>query len=124
MTGPVAKCSPRTRGWSVRVQATRATGEVLPAYAGMVRAPTRCPAHSRGAPRVRGDGPCQGRGPSAAAACSPRTRGWSRQHTGDDTQAQRAPRVRGDGPHVYPGVSNPDEVLPAYAGMVRRRCWT
>jgi len=92
-----ARCSPRTRGWSLSVILAAVEGQVLPAHAGMV--PPDCGWWRRRprAPRARGDGPCGRHDRRQRATCSPRTRGWS------------PPSAAG---------SSSRGVLPAHAGMV------
>ena len=94
-----SRCSPRTRGWSPGPGDAGLAGSVLPAHAGMVPEVIGVPRLSRSAPRARGDGPGGENLAALAAACSPRTRGWS--------------------PNTRSAHPNPP-VLPAHAGMVPR----
>src|SRR2546423_1037178 len=101
---------------------------LLPAYAGMVPTTTARCGWCAAAPRVRGDGPCSAAVMRACAACSPRTRGWSRAGVVEAGQPRLlpaagsgrgcSPRTRGwSAPLREGGQQAP--LLPAYAGMVR-----
>jgi hypothetical protein len=94
-----ARCSPRTRGWSLGSGEPQHPEGVLPAHAGMVPGTPRSRPRCAGAPRARGDGPLLLKGGHHVGECSPRTRGWSRP-------VRRGPADRW--------------VLPAHAGMVPR----
>ncbi len=111
-------CSPRTRGWSPLTTCGNVVGVLLPAHAGMVPGAEAGAARQGPAPRARGDGPWPPRRCCPAAACSPRTRGWSRtcrfaplptillpahagmvpRATATGARPAAAPRARGDGP--------------------------
>ena len=93
-------CSPRPRGWSLRVRRQVGHRLLLPAPAGMVPGPRDHSSDSRSAPRARGDGPSAsgcvvsftsllpapaGMVPGLLTGCA----GWV-----------AAPRARGDGPKV------------------------
>ena len=90
--------SPRERGWSRLGRPAGAKLVVLPARAGVVRAPGRSTWGRRGSPRASGGGPLSVSTRPPAPWFSPRERGWSVQHRG-----------------VVPDES----VLPARAGVVR-----
>ncbi len=113
------KFSPHTRGWPEHLPATldqevgspRTRGDgpalppppprgalVLPAHAGMARAPARPRDWPGRSPRTRGDGPSSKKPPPQSAKFSPHTRGWP------EGQRIRWQRHR---------------VLPAHAGMAR-----
>ncbi len=114
----VEPCSPRTRGWSLRRDRRQPRRRLLPAHAGMVPSGPTTRTLASPAPRARGDGPWTDEGNSVVAACSPRTRGWSRHgrtrlhghallpaHAGMVPRSalschvfSSAPRARGDGP--------------------------
>ncbi len=93
-------CSPLARGWSGRDPPEPLRVRVLPARAGMVRIGSTRFWVDPGAPRSRGDGPGMRMPAIRRLLCSPLARGWS--------QPEDRPR-RGA------------RVLPARAGMVRRR---
>ncbi len=138
--GPLAlsACSPRTRGWSPRPPRQPGLPALLPAHAGMVPPPRPAAPNPGPAPRARGDGPLHPGDEVSIAACSPRTRGWSRRdgsrpnvvdllpaHAGMVPRCGRtgptsatAPRARGDGPPGRAGALLPRALLPAHAGMV------
>ncbi len=101
----IARCSPRTRGWSPEGDGCPAWSPVLPAHAGMVPIRAYTDTAKLCAPRARGDGPWEAETGRTRVLCSPRTRGWSQRATGC---GRRSP------------------VLPAHAGMVPwmgcRRC--
>jgi len=97
---PVLTCSPRRRGWSAGRSSPPRTAHVLPAQAGVVRPSPASKPGSRGAPRAGGGGPVRSTGSTRSAWCSPRRRGWSGI------------------PLLTVGA---DSVLPAQAGVVRRR---
>ena len=108
--GMVPATTPHNAGWS---RAPRASGDgpdspglgwwafrVLPARAGMVPSPRCVGTGSVRAPRASGDGPGYATSAISRSLCSPRERGWS---------------------HLFRHRHQPDTVLPARAGMVRRR---
>ncbi len=118
----MAACSPRTRGWSLHVDAARRPAAVLPAHAGMVPSGRTTSRPAGSAPRARGDGPSNAQRRRLAERCSPRTRGWSLDryyrkdfrrvlpaHAGMVPRSRTrrgpcrsAPRARGDGPVTKP----------------------
>ncbi len=130
------RCSPRTRGWSLRHHRGSPRGHVLPAHAGMV--PRAGPPGSTGwcAPRARGDGPVGEYGSTFKWKCSPRTRGWSQRpalgrhpvrvlpaHAGmvpststSGSVEMSAPRARGDGPGCRMGPGRPCRCSPRTRG--------
>ncbi len=101
MADRIGWCSPRTRGWSQPQLRRGHPVPVLPAHAGMVPRPRPATPTRPCAPRARGDGPSCSAPTADSAACSPRTRGWSRPDPVD---------------------AHAQAVLPAHAGMVPRGC--
>ncbi len=141
-----ASCSPRTRGWSLRLFADSVTESVLPAHAGMVPGSTRGWKRRRCAPRARGDGPRGRLTTTYQGHVLPAHAGMVPVPGSGPSMRGRAPRARGDGPQ--PGrfkalflVCSPRTrgwsthtqcsprtrgwscvcVLPAHAGMVPGR---
>ena len=92
--------SPRRRGWSGSLRAGRYGYLVLPAQAGVVRSSGRTCGISWSSPRAGGGGPSTAYTSTSMRAFSPRRRGWSAARDRD----------------VVAGA-----VLPAQAGVVRRR---
>ena len=92
--------SPPTRGWSSGYGSGVAPWRGVPAYAGMVPAPSPGRRAADRCPRLRGDGPTSRITAKKPQWVSPPTRGWSRSR-----------RL-----HALPRNG-----VPAYAGMVRVR---
>ncbi len=120
---PMPICSPRTRGWSQGPLGYCTGVGLLPTHAGMVPPGcwyTRAP---QAAPHARGDGPIASSVPVRLAACSPRTRGWSRslremRRTSQllPTHAGMVPRARGRQHHGSPAPHARGDG-PAYSSL-------
>ncbi len=113
-------CSPHTRGWPLTSGNGQATGQLLPAHAGMAPLPQCDGVLGGSAPRTRGDGPHHEGPTPTGVGCSPHTRGWPPSgrlmsayqsllpaHVGmapllrpAASSAAAAPRTRGDGPTI------------------------
>ncbi len=97
LSADIDVCSPRERGWSLRLLLSASKGWVFPARAGMVPPNILSPESSFCVPRASGDGPPARTKDEVLSRCSPRERGWSSR-----------PPSTVDAKHVF----------PARAGMV------
>ncbi len=140
----IQTCSPRERGWPHREVLRAHHEQVLPARAGMARAPGTRWTCRAGAPRASGDGPDASKMETAQRKCSPRERGWPRRRQRALHPVSGAPRASGDGPRSRPPAPAPPgcsprergwpahclaavcaaSVLPARAGMAPTSRWS
>ena len=96
--GTLARCSPRTRGWSFPAPSGNSSRPVLPAHAGMVpKQPKRRESTTR-APRARGDGPANPLSGTGGFWVLPAHAGMVPVRGSCPRRISRAPRARGDGP--------------------------
>ncbi len=134
-------CSPLARGWSPPRAPPVIPSSVLPARAGMVPGGADAAGRGPGAPRSRGDGPGTTAYPDTPEVVLPARAGMVPPARPSGSRPSSAPRSRGDGPSevavasyialcspLARGWSAADRdlrkrinVLPARAGMVRRR---
>ncbi len=116
--------SPRTRGDGPKVaEADGSATAFSPHTRGWPGPPQRQgPAQTR-SPRTRGDGPLSSVAISSTIGptFSPHTRGWPADLGRLDALSIRSPRTRGDGPGTMAKYYICKVVLPAHAGMARRR---
>ena len=69
--------SPYSRGWSRKYREVRSIFAIFPVFAGMVRFRNSWTTRPQHFPRIRGDGPAEGRERKHESAFSPYLRGWS-----------------------------------------------
>ena len=113
--------SPYSRGWSEQICKDVNNPEILPVFAGMVRARSSEANNTRDSPRIRGDGPLRKRLVGCNGLFSPYSRGWSvpmffhvhhpkilpvfagmvRSYECCAYCSSYSPRIRGDGPRNY-----------------------
>ena len=102
----IPPCSPRRRGWTVRLAGVDRDGGVFPAQAGMDRSCSLESATPAGVPRAGGDGPFAMSRLPFSVTCSPRRRGWTEHLIGRELLGAVFPALAGmDRPGTRRGVS-------------------
>ena len=133
--------SPYSRGWSRKYREVRSIFAIFPVFAGMVRFRNSWTTRPQHFPRIRGDGPAEGRERKHESAFSPYSRGWSPRpkklmnnhgifpvFAGMVPRASSGlsrsfyfPRIRGDGPAHTMGMALPTAFSPYLRGWSHPR---